>query len=118
MEAKKFFLFLLILTFFLSLNSNAQSTIIQDIKNAALDISCMVLQILFYVSSGVAALFIVLGGLKWLSSDSPEGRQEGKLRVVYALVGLSIIIISCQVVNYIIQNTSIEPIPSGCCPLL
>ncbi len=57
--------------------------------------------IVYGIAAGIAALMIILHGFKWLISEEPAERKEAKERIIYVLYGLIIIIIAVALVNTI-----------------
>jgi hypothetical protein len=103
-------------------NANGDD-IISEIKIQILELGCWLFRFLFYISSAIAALFILLSGFQYITSDSPEMRCEARNRMMYAVVGLIIILIACPLVNYIIDQTEISKVKTQiegtetkCCP--
>ena len=92
--------------------------VIPQIKRQVIAIACEVFKILFYLSTAIASLFIIISGVKYMTSESSEGRYEARDRIIYAIVGLIIVVIACPLVNYFIQGTQIEEVPADCCPIL
>lgn len=53
----------------------------------------------------VAAIYLVLGGLRYVRSEGDEGEAEkAKNTILYAVIGIILIGLSGVIVNYIIQN--------------
>jgi len=66
---------------------------------------CRIIQIVFMIVGGVAALVLILAGLKWLTSgDDPGARQSAKTAIISAFVGLIIIFISLYVVSWLMND--------------
>lgn len=63
---------------------------------------CRVIQLLAAVAVGIAALVIVVAGIKWIGSSEDAGaRAQAKTTIVHALVGLVIIVISVILVTWV-----------------
>ncbi len=68
--------------------------------------------IVYEIAAGIAALMIILHGFKWLISEEPAERKEARERIIYTLYGVIIIIIAVALVNTI-YSASI----SRCAPI-
>lgn len=76
-------------------------------------LSYKVIQILFYVSGGVAVVFLMIGGFQYIigmSTGGDEAIGKAKKTITYALIGLVIVILSGTIVlmvyNLITNNNS------------
>lgn len=58
-------------------------------------------EIVYGIAAGIAALMIILHGFKWLISEEPAERKEARERIIYTLYGVIIIIIAVALVNTI-----------------
>lgn len=57
------------------------------------------------VAGALAALMIVIGGIKWIGSgDDPGARKNAKDMIIHAIVGLCIVVVSWMVVELIISG--------------
>lgn len=53
----------------------------------------------------VAAIYLVLGGVRYILSEGDENKAEkAKNTILYAIIGIIVIGLSALIVNYIIQN--------------
>ena len=78
------------------------------------EVVCSLLTIIWYIAAAITALIIILGGMKYMSSDDPRETNKAKNIVVYAITGLILIIIACPLINYLIVNTGITPFEDSC----
>ncbi|RLI87012.1 MAG: hypothetical protein DRO76_03010 [Candidatus Altiarchaeales archaeon] len=86
-------------------------TALEEIKSKIAMAACYILSILITLVAAVAALFIVLSGIKYIGSgEDPSGRQEAKSRLVWALIGLIIALMACPLVEIL----KIPPLEGGC----
>lgn len=84
---------------------------LDEIRERITEAACYILSILITLVGAVAALFIILAGIKYMGSgDDPSGRQEAKSRITWALIGLAIAIIACPLVEML----KIPPLQGGC----
>lgn len=53
----------------------------------------------------VAAIYLIVGGLRYVRSEGDEGEAEkAKNTILYAVIGIILIGLSVMIVNYIIEN--------------
>ncbi len=62
-------------------------------------IFCILIRIIQLIAVIVAGLVIMLSGIKWASADDVESRVEAKTRIIYALLGLVVIILALDLVH-------------------
>jgi type IV secretion system pilin len=63
-----------------------------------------VLNIAFTLIGGVSLLFVVIGGLRYTTSGGNEERAaQGRKTVLYALVGLAVVLLALAIVNIVID---------------
>ena len=62
-------------------------------------IFCILIRIIQLIAVIVAGLVIMLSGIKWSASDDLESRTEAKTRIIYALLGLVVIILALDLVH-------------------
>lgn len=116
MKANKFFLLIILGLILLTPLTSADA--IEEIKEKVVELGCYILELLFYISSALAALFILLGGVKYVTSEAPEDRCAARNNVGYAIIGLLIIMIACPLVDYFIQGTEVMTLKErNCCPV-
>lgn len=75
---------------------------------------CTLLTIIWYIAAAITALVIVFAGMKYITSDDPREVNKAKNMVVYAIIGLILVIIACPLVDYLIENTDITPFEESC----
>ncbi len=75
-------------------NSNALPGLITGILNA-----------IIAVSGIVAVIFILIGGINYMTSAGDSGKLEkAKKTILYAAIGLAIVALSFTIVNFVITN--------------
>jgi len=87
---------------------------IKDIIKRVNEVVCAFLNILFYISSAIFAMMLILAGFKHLSSDDPVQVANSKKMTVYALIGLILVVIACPLVDYLIAGSDILPFTKSC----
>ena len=64
-----------------------------------------IVQILLFLSGGVAVLFVVIGGFQYiLSAGNEENAKKGKQTVMNAIIGLVLIILSYVIISVITNS--------------
>lgn len=64
-----------------------------------------VVQILLFLSGGVAVLFVIIGGFQYiLSAGNQETATKGKKTVVNAIIGIVLIVLSYLIINVIVNT--------------
>ena len=59
------------------------------------------------VTFGVAVLFLIIGGFRFITSaGNPEGQTKGKQTIVNAIIGIIIIVLSYVIVNVVANFVS------------
>lgn len=58
------------------------------------------------LAGGIAVLFLILGGLQYITSSGNKDRAEkAKQTILYAVIGLIVIALSFVIVAFVAQNT-------------
>ncbi len=70
---------------------------------------CQVFCLILFIAGGIAVLVILLAGMKYLSSKSPEEVEGAKRRIFYAIIGLIIVIAAAPFVNYLVNAFTPQP---------
>jgi len=66
---------------------------------------CKVANLIFMIVSALAAIVIILAGLKWLTSgDDPGARSAAKTAIISAFIGIIIVFIAVYVVSWVTQG--------------
>lgn len=61
----------------------------------------LILQVAFAILGAVAVLFVVIGGLRYAISDGdPEDMSKAKNTIIYAIVGLVIVLFAEAIVTF------------------
>ncbi len=64
-----------------------------------------VIDIFLILTGSVAVLFIIIGGFQYITSaGNPENVGKAKNTVLYAIIGLIVVILSYAIVKFIIDN--------------
>lgn len=68
---------------------------------------CKVFQIIFWAAAGIAAIVILVAGIKWIGSgDDPSARGAAKSTIVHAIIGLIIVLISASIVMWVVGSVT------------
>lgn len=63
-----------------------------------------IINVLLILAGLAAGVFLILGGVQFITSGSDEGAQEkAKNRILYAVIGLIVIGLAAAVVNFVIN---------------
>ena len=74
-------------------------------KTKICDILYNVRDLLTFIAGGVAAVVIVLQGIKWIgSAEDPGARKQAKQGIIHAVVGLVIVLIAVWIVVMVVGN--------------
>ncbi|MFZ2456416.1 MAG: pilin [Candidatus Altiarchaeia archaeon] len=104
--------------------TGSSGDIINRIKTAVYKIVITLYCLVLYLATAVAALFAVMTGIKYMSSDDGSSRAESRNRMIYALLGLMIIALACPLVNILFAGTNIgipengKLVPCKGCPYI
>jgi type IV secretory pathway VirB2 component (pilin) len=64
-----------------------------------------VIEILLYVAGVAAVIVIVVSGIRYITSDGDAGKaSQAKQVLVYAIVGLVVVVLSYAIVNFILDQ--------------
>lgn len=73
-----------------------------------LDIASVLTTVIYWIlslSGGIAVLFLILGGLQYITSSGNKDRAEAaKQTILYAVIGLVVIALSFVIVAFVAQN--------------
>lgn len=73
-----------------------------------LDIASVLSTVIYWVlglSGGIAVLFLILGGLQYItSSGNKDKAEQAKQTILYAVIGLIVIALSFVIVAFVTQN--------------
>lgn len=70
-------------------------------------IFCRLFNFFYYISTAIAALVIVIAGIKWIASgDDASARGSAKNSIIHAIIGLVIVIISAFLVEWVVTGVS------------
>lgn len=64
-----------------------------------------VINVMLYLAGAIAVLVIVVGGIRYITSDGdPGSANKAKNTIIYALVGLVVAVMSYSIVNFVIER--------------
>ncbi len=77
------------------------------VLNALACLICRVFNLIFYITSAIAALVIIVAGVKWIGSgDDPSARGAAKNTIVHAIIGLIIVLVAVFLVWWLVSGIS------------
>ncbi len=77
----------------------------EDIENTTEETACKIIKALQGIAALLAAIIITIAGIKWLTSkDSPQPREEAKAMIKRTFIGLILIMVALELVNYAFGN--------------
>lgn len=60
------------------------------------------IDILFVVAIGLALLYLVLGGIRWITSGGdPKAIEGARRQIIYAIIGLFVVFLAAFIINAI-----------------
>jgi len=67
----------------------------------------VILNIVFGIAGGLALIFVVIGGLRYiLSQGDPNATAQAKNTILYALVGLVVTVCAYAIVRFIVSSVA------------
>lgn len=80
---------------------------------------CNILCLIFFISAAILSIVIAFAGIKLMSSESSEQKNEAKKRITYGIIGLCVVITSMALVNYLLEgiNTEVREFNCSCVDL-
>jgi len=67
------------------------------------------------ISGAVTTFLIVLGAITWISSiGEPEKIAQAKMRIIWSLIALILVMLACPIINVLIQAAGISPVDCSC----
>jgi hypothetical protein len=77
----------------------------EDAANCLNRVFCNIARLIFMIAAGLAALIIILAGLRWITAaDDPGARNGAKTTIISAIVGLIIIMIAVYIVAIVVNG--------------
>lgn len=110
MKIKKFALIFLFLSLIAFAKAPPEEEISEHINYWILVFYC----ILIFIAAAVAAIIIALSGIKFISTEDFYERKEVKKRIAYAIIALIFILISCPLVNFLIEGFDVKEFKCNC----
>ena len=66
------------------------------------NIAAVGINILFVAATVIAIIFIVLGGIRWITSEGdPKNISGARSQIIYAAIGLAVVFLAYLIVNII-----------------
>lgn len=64
-----------------------------------------IINILLFIIGAVAVIMIIIGGLRYVTSNGDQGQLTGaKNTILYSVVGLVVAIMAFAIVNFVVSN--------------
>ncbi len=108
---------LLLLTLLPSIANAQLSAALATIQTKVTEFACTIYRIIQAVVGVLAILMIILAGLKWMTSDDPDSRNEAKSRILYVIVGVVVVLLALDAVNLIAKALGIITTDITCASL-
>ncbi len=87
----------------------------KGIEKRVNEVVCTLFNVVVMVAGGIAALMIIIAGLKYTTAgENPGQADDAKKMVSYAFIGLLMVAIACPLVDYLVSNTNIVPFEKSC----
>ncbi|MGB3024166.1 MAG: pilin [Candidatus Saccharimonadales bacterium] len=78
-----------------------------DNSTSLTDLIKSVINILLYIGGVIAVIMIIIGGIKYITSNGDTGQvTSAKNTIMYAIIGLVVAIIAFAIVNWVIESIS------------
>ncbi len=86
-------------------NGTNGSATTAGISNRINCVLCNLADLIFLTAGAIAALVILMGGLRWVTSaEDPGARNAAKTTIISAFVGLIIIMLAVFIVSLVVGN--------------
>jgi hypothetical protein len=64
-----------------------------------------ILAVVFGIAGAVALLFVVIGGFRYIiSRGEPAATAQAKGTIIYAVIGLIVVIVAFSIVSFVLSN--------------
>jgi hypothetical protein len=97
-----------------SLNNTISNDPLKDIMQRINDVVCLFFTAITYLASSIAALIIIYAGMKYMLSGDGDTASNAKNMIIYAVVGLVLVVLACPIVDYLVIGTKIVPFEKTC----
>jgi hypothetical protein len=98
----------------LTLNNEITNDPFGDIMNRINGVTCIFFTVITYLGSSICAIVIIYAGLKYMSAQDGETAADARKMIIYALIGLVILLLACPIVDYLVIDTKIIPFGKKC----
>jgi hypothetical protein len=83
----------------------AGATGLDSAKTRICEILYNIRDLLTFIAAGIAAVVIVLQGVKWVgSAEDPGARKQAKQGIIHAVVGLVIVLVAVWIVVMVVAS--------------
>lgn len=97
-------------------NSLVAAATLAEVGAEFRNIICNIICIIWYVIGAIAALALLILGVKYMSVESLEERENVRRNIIYVIIGLIIVIIAPFAANYLADALGILPLSCDCFP--
>ena len=97
-----------------SLDNTISNDPLNDILQRINDVVCIFFTAITYIASSIAALIIIYAGMKYMLSSDADTASNAKNMIIYAVVGLVLVVLACPIVDYLVIGTKIVPFEKTC----
>ena len=93
-------------------SAKCMSTDAADSQGAFSDILKTVINVFSIVVGAVSVIMIIIGGFRYvISGGDSAGTKAGKDTILYAVIGLAVVIFAQTIVRFVITKTTEKPAP-------
>lgn len=87
---------------------------VMQVLRSLINFICTPICLILMVVSSIAALAIILAGLRYLAADDPGTRAQMRGLIVNVLVGMALVLLAIPIINYVI----VAPLTQVSCPCM
>ena len=85
--------------------ASGAATGLDSAKTRICEILYNIRDLLTFIAAGIAAVVIVLQGVKWVgSAEDPGARKQAKQGIIHAVVGLIIVLVAVWIVVMVVAS--------------
>lgn len=59
------------------------------------------IEFLIYIAGGIAVIFVIIGGYKYIIGGASDDKEAGKKTIGYALAGFAVSVLAWTIVNFV-----------------
>ena len=85
-------------------SGNTSSSVCKSKKDSAPSFIKNIVNLLIYVTGAIAVIMIVIGGIRYTTSNGDQGQlTSAKNTILYAVVGLVVAVMAYTIVNFVLS---------------